>query len=279
MKLTYFILGILLPILNLFSQPPSKSINGTQIPITIVNNNNQLPVIGALLLLKKGHTRTVTNANGKATISITVTADTLIISHIAFQTKRIAIQSGSTTPLIITLEENTQQLQEVTVSTGYQTLPKERATGSFAQPDKELFEGRVSTDVISKLDGITSGLLFNKDPSTGTGLHIRGYSTINANAAPLIVVDNFPYDGDISNINPNDVADISVLKDAAAASIWGARAGNGVIVITTKKGKFNQPLQVSLNANLTVTGKPNLNYNRNFLNSNDFIDLEQNLFN
>jgi TonB-linked SusC/RagA family outer membrane protein len=69
------------------------------------------------------------------------------------------------------------------------------------------------------------------------------------------------------------------LKDAAAASIWGARAGNGVIVITTKKGKFNQPLQVSLNANLTVTGKPNLNYNRSFLSSNDFIDLEQNLFN
>jgi TonB-linked SusC/RagA family outer membrane protein len=279
MKLTYFILGIVLPILNLFSQPPSKSTNGTQISITIVNSSNQLPVIGALLLLKKSHTRTVTNANGIATISVTVTTDTLIISHIAFQTKRIAIQPGSTTPLIITLEENTQQLQEVTVSTGYQTLPKERATGSFAQPDKELFEGRVSTDVISKLDGITSGLLFNKDPSTGTGLHIRGYSTINANAAPLIVVDNFPYDGDITNINPNDVADISVLKDAAAASIWGARAGNGVIVITTKKGKFSQPLQVSLNANLTVTGKPNLSYNRSFLNSNDFIDLEQNLFN
>jgi TonB-linked SusC/RagA family outer membrane protein len=278
MKLTYFILGILLPILSLFSQPPSKSIKGIQIPITIVNSNNQFPVIGALLLLKKSHTRAVTNANGNATISVTATADTLIISHIAFETKSIALQAGNATPLIITLQENTQQLQEVTVSTGYQTLPKERATGSFAQPDKELFEGRVSTDVISKLDGITSGLLFNKDPSTGTGLHIRGYSTINANASPLIVVDNFPYDGDITNINPNDVADVSILKDAAAASIWGARAGNGVIVITTKKGKFNQPLQVSLNANLTITGKPNLNYNRSFLNSNDFIDLEQTLF-
>jgi TonB-linked SusC/RagA family outer membrane protein len=276
MKLVICLTGILLPILNLFSQPTSNPV--IHIPVIIVNSSNQSPIAGALLQLKKSNTRSVTNADGKTSIRLGFAADTLIISHIAYQSKRLVVQAGNTFPLLISLQENTQQLQEVTVSTGYQTLPKERATGSFAQPDKEMFDGRVSTDVISKLDGITSGLVFNKDPSTGTSLQIRGYSTINANASPLIVVDNFPYDGDITNINPNDVEGVTVLKDAAAASIWGARAGNGVIVITTKNGKYNQPLQVSFNANVTVSGKPNLSYNRNYLNSRDFIDVEQNLF-
>jgi len=95
----------------------------------------------------------------------------------------------------------------------------------------------------------------------------------------LIIVDNFPYSGDINNINPNDVESITVLKDAAAASIWGARSGNGVIVITTKRGKFNQAPTVELNENLTVGTKPDLYYDPNFLSSSDFIGVEQYLFN
>ncbi|WP_159451593.1 SusC/RagA family TonB-linked outer membrane protein [Pedobacter africanus] len=181
-------------------------------------------------------------------------------------------------------KERVYDLQQVEiVSTGYQRLPKERATGSFVLVDSAQLNRRVSTDILSRLEGITSGLLFNKNTmSSNTGsldLSIRGRSTIYANDQPLIILDNFPFNGDFNSINPNDVASINVLKDAAAASIWGVRAGNGVIVITTKKGKYGQALNLSFNSNLTVAGKPDLFYNPNYLSSKDFIEVETFLFN
>ncbi|RZM05526.1 MAG: hypothetical protein EOO88_54750, partial [Pedobacter sp.] len=168
------------------------------------------------------------------------------------------------------------------VNTGYQNLPKERATGSFVLVDSRQLNRKVSSDVFSRMEGITSGLLFNKNTTNSNSgdldLSIRGRSTLFANYQPLIILDNFPYNGDLNAINPNDVEKITLLKDAAAASIWGVRAGNGVIVLTTKRGKFDQPLQVSLNSNVTLAGKPDLFYNRNYLSSSDFIDLEKLLF-
>lgn len=169
------------------------------------------------------------------------------------------------------------------VSTGYQRIPRERAAGSFVLVDSAQLNRKVSGDILSRLDGITSGLLFNKNTqSTGFGnldLSIRGRSTIYANDQPLIILDNFPFNGDFNSINPGDVASITVLKDAAAASIWGVRAGNGVIVITTKKGKYGQPLALSFNSNITLSGKPDVFYNPNYLSSSDFIDIETFLFN
>lgn len=97
---------------------------------------------------------------------------------------------------------------------------------------------RVSTNLLDRLDGVVSGLIFNRNrtPSANeSSIVIRGRSTLFAETDPLIVIDNFPYDGNINNINPNDVESITILRDAAAASIWGVRAGNGVIVITTKR--------------------------------------------
>lgn len=269
-----FVIAILLPLLNASAQsniPPA-------ITITVINAATHAPIAGAILQLKKTNTLKLTNNHGIAILHLPEGGDTLIISHIGYARSPIFLTNTREPNLTIALVESTTELQDVTVNTGYQTLPKERATGSFSQPDKELLAGRTSTDILSRLEGITCGLLFNRDPSTGTGLLIRGYSTINAAAAPLIVVDNFPYDGDLTSINPNDVENITVLKDAAAASIWGARAGNGVIVITTKKGKFNQGLQVSVNSSITMSGKPDLSYDRNFLGSPDFIALEQKNF-
>jgi TonB-dependent SusC/RagA subfamily outer membrane receptor len=257
-----------------YTPPPPVEVHG------VIKDENGKPVTGASVMIKSTNKGTTTDDKGEFILKgIDGSTAILVISAVNIETKEVMLKGK--TEITINVKIKVNELENVgvsVVSTGYQTLPKERATGSFAQPDKEMFDGRVSTDVVSKLEGITSGLVFNKDPSTGTSLQIRGYSTINANASPLIVVDNFPYDGDITNINPNDVEGVTVLKDAAAASIWGARAGNGVIVITTKNGKYNQPLQVSFNANVTVSGKPNLSYNRNYLNSGDFIDVEQNLF-
>lgn len=172
-------------------------------------------------------------------------------------------------------------IADVNVNTGYQNVPKERSTGSFAQPIREMYDGRVSTDVLSRLEGITSAVVFNSPGITGQRapkISVRGRSTIYANDDPLIVVDNFPYDGDIANINPNDIENVTVLKDAAAASIWGVQAGNGVIVITTKKGRLQQPLKIQFNANATVGDRPDLYYDPNYLDASQFIDLEYHLF-
>jgi TonB-dependent SusC/RagA subfamily outer membrane receptor len=102
-------------------------------------------------------------------------------------------------------------------------------------------------------------------------------STIQGPKSPLVIVDNFPYAGDIGNINPNDVESITLLKDAAAASIWGTQAGNGVIVITTKKSRYNQKTKVEFNSNITIQDAPNLFYLKT-ISPNDFVDVETMLF-
>ncbi|HVU57756.1 MAG TPA: SusC/RagA family TonB-linked outer membrane protein [Puia sp.] len=175
----------------------------------------------------------------------------------------------------------------VPVSTGYQHIPKERATGSFGFIDRALITRTVSTDVMSRIQNTIPGLLSNYGQSAA-GIpvqeipQIRGLSTIYANASPLFIVDNFPYDGDIDNINPNDIENITVLRDAAAASIWGVRAGNGVIVINTRKGKLSDSLRTltpvfSYSSSVTYQPPPDL-YNVSHISSSDFIDRERYLY-
>lgn len=169
------------------------------------------------------------------------------------------------------------------VSTGYQQTPKDQSTGSFILVDNAQIKRKVGGDLISRLDGITSGLLFNKNTLVSNSgrldLSIRGRSTIYANDQPLIILDNFPFNAGWNALNPNDVASVTILKDAAAAAIWGVRAGNGVIVITTKKGKNKMPLNLTFNSNLTLTGKADVFYSSNYLSSSDYIDIETFLFN
>src|SRR5690606_16983301 len=101
-----------------------------------------------------------------------------------------------------------------------------------------------------------------------------GVSTIESNESPLIVLDNFPYEGRLDALNPNDVESITILRDAAAASIWGARAGNGVIVITTKQGNLENKPKLSAVSNITIGSKPDLFYSRNWLPSGTVMDIE-----
>src|SRR5690606_25864550 len=126
-----------------------------------------------------------------------------------------------------------------------------RATGSFEFVDNRLLNRSMGPNILQRLEGTVPGLQFVEPQSTeASGIRVRGLSTIEADSRPLIVIDNFPYEGDINTINPYDVESVTVLKDAAAASIWGARAGNGVIVINTKSGQYNQSARVSVSANV-----------------------------
>ncbi|MBB5440609.1 TonB-linked SusC/RagA family outer membrane protein [Pedobacter sp. AK017] len=247
----------------------------------VLDENGQ-PLAGATVRVK-GTNRSVTTNNDGVFFIQNVDEDAVLeISYVGYKTREVkaAKEIGD-----IKMEMGSSDLEEVNVevNTGYQTLPKERATGSFAQVDNKLFNRRVSTDVLSRLEGVVPGLLFNRNTGAAsqgvTDISIRGYSTLFSDAQPLIVVDNFPYDGRIQNINPNDVESITVLKDAAAASIWGSRSGNGVIVITTKKGKLNQKTTAEINTNLTIAEKPNLWYSPNYINTTDFIDLELEMYN
>jgi TonB-linked SusC/RagA family outer membrane protein len=238
-------------------------------------------LIGATVTIKGINKATITGENGEFVISAQP-GDVLSISFVGYKSVDITIVPAN--PYInIALKPGVSGLKEVVVSTGYQSLPKERATGSFATVDNELLNRKTSPDVLSRLEGVVPGLLINRNvPTTnnpnGIDINIRGVSTLFSNTQPLIVVDNFPYDGNINNINPNDIENITILKDAAAASIWGVRSGNGVIVITTKKGHRNQPLSIEFNSNVTIGNKPDLYYSRNFLDSRDYIDVEKYLF-
>ncbi|HEX5149986.1 MAG TPA: SusC/RagA family TonB-linked outer membrane protein [Parafilimonas sp.] len=266
-------LTILLAIIILINEPAysQRLVKGF-----VTAADTQEPLEGAVISTPKNKVITVTNNKGEFTIMVYQDSDSLGISFTGFVTLQVA---ASTQPVLrIELQRKQGQLGEVTViSNGYQTLNRARTTGSFERIDSALYSREVSTDVLSRLDGITSGLYVAKTEEN-TGYYIRGISTLYAGTEPLIILDNFPYQGDINNINPNQVQSITVLKDAAAASIWGARSGNGVIVITTKKAQYNRTAHITVNSSVAWQKKPDLFYSRNFIPSKDFIDVEQYLF-
>jgi TonB-linked SusC/RagA family outer membrane protein len=223
------------------------------------------------------------NDNGEFSIPDVAEDAVLVIRYIGYKPLEVPLK-GAVMPLEVKLNVATGELEEVkvTYNTGYQTLPKERATGSFAYIDNKTFNQQTGTNILERLNGVASGVLFDytKDKGTNNKLNfsVRGLSTINGPTDPLIVIDNFIYEGDINNINPNDIEGVTILKDAAATSIYGARGGNGVVVFTTKKGKFNQATTVNFNASVRLTEKPDLFYLPQ-ISSREYVEMEQFLFN
>lgn len=203
--------------------------------------------------------------------------DTLVATYIGYHFRKIIIDPASTKEIYLELEPFSESLKDVVVSTGYQVLSKERATGSFTQISEKELNTSAGTDILSQLKGITNGLSFDTRQPDNPQINIRGLGTIYGNAQPLIILDNFPFDGNINSINPNDVASVTILKDAAAASIWGVRAANGVIVINTKKGTLNSSRQISFNSNVTIGHKPDV-FSLPMMSAKDFISVEQYLF-
>ncbi|WP_207515344.1 SusC/RagA family TonB-linked outer membrane protein [Longitalea luteola] len=243
-----------------------------------VLNHKGEPLVGANVKVKGTAIAGVTNADGAFELRGVDENALLEISYLGFETQLIKVGGRTTLAVQLKLVESELEAVSVSVYNGYQRIPKERATGSFVQIDNKLLNRGVTIDVLGRLEGIASGLAFYRNSKTEQpALNIRGRSTIFANASPLIILDNFPYDGDLSNINPNTVESITILRDAAAASIYGVRSANGVIVITTKKGKANQAPQVNFNTNLTVAAKPDLNYLPT-MPAEDFIEAEQIFF-
>lgn len=255
--------------------PKSHTITGKVISAT---TGEALP--GAVIKITTTNQTVLSNDQGAFTLSLVNGAYNLSIYYLSHKTSNISIQVPVKEPLLIALETDDKNLQEVEiVSTGYQNIPKERATGSFTLIDNKTLNRAVSPDIMSRLKGVTNGLLFSDRNQAGNelGISVRGRSTIFSNTSPLVIVDNFPFEGDLNSLNPDMIESVTILKDAAAASIWGVRAGNGVIVITTKKGRLNQKPTISIKGDLTIGAKPDLYY-RPQLTSSEYIDIEQFLF-
>lgn len=269
----FCLLALLCPIWSLCQTNITTLLKGQ---IRSATSNTGLP--DALIYLSKARTQTYSDGQGNFQIAITKFPDTIRISLTGFINQAIPIEKA--TVLNIVLEPITPSLLDVEVQTGYQSIPAERATGSFVQIKNDLLNRRVGANILDRLDGIASGLIFNRSRTPNaneSNIQIRGRSTIFANTEPLIIIDNFPYEGDINQINPNDIESITLLKDAAAASIWGVRAGNGVIVITTKKAKASAAPKIQFNTNITLSEKPNLFY-QPIANAGSVIEMESFLF-
>lgn len=193
----------------------------------------------------------------------------LVFSFLGMES--LEMQVGNKSELTVYLKENSTELEEVIV-TGYQTISRERAAGSFSVINQKDIQNKLQTNIMDRLNGTITGLTSYKG-----NIQIRGSSTISGNDAPLYVVDGIPYEGSLEAINPSDIVNVTVLKDASAASIYGARSANGVIVITTRSGA-DSPTRVSYNGSVKLSPLPSTDY-YNLMNSSEFVDFQQELFN
>lgn len=230
------------------------------------------PIPGVYVTIKGTNTGVISDISGKYTINAPKEA-TLLFRFLGMKELEVPVNSRNLAK--VTLEVDTQKLEEVYV-TGYQTLSKERATGSFSVVTQKNIENKLQPSVKSILEGQSSGVVLTKQGE----IEIRGVSTILGVKSPLIVVDGYPLIGSgtgIETINPDNIEQITVLKDAVAASIYGARASNGVIVITTKnadKGIIN----LSYKGTYGITMKSDLS-KLNISSVTDYMDAELDLYN
>lgn len=241
----------------------------------IVNEKGE--PVAASIMVKGTNKGTTTNDNGEFELKEVDENATLVISGVNIETFEWKV--AGKTELKLIAKTRTIQMEDVTVeaNTGYQKIKPSHTTGSVEIVSNHQLNRQVSTDIISRLDYNANGVFISKVRSQPE-IAIRGLSTLRSSTAPLIILDDFPYYGDMNNINPNDVESITILKDAAASAIWGARAGNGVIVITTKRGKYNQKPNISFNSNVTIQREPDFFKDRSYMNPSDFIDVEKFLY-
>ncbi|RYF89388.1 MAG: TonB-dependent receptor, partial [Chitinophagaceae bacterium] len=260
MKKTGLLLCLLFFVLGNIAWAQNRQITGT------VNDDGGKPVVDATVLVKGTTISTKTGAEGQYSVSVpsSLVKVELVVSHVNFDTRTISA-SGSTAN--VSLEPKDKKLDDVVV-VGYGTQKKKNVTGAVAQYNAEKLDERPVQRVDQALIGQMAGVQV-KQTSGGVGkpfsINIRGTGSISAGNEPLYVIDGFPISSEnnnsagnfengspLDNLNPNDIESIQVLKDAAAAAIYGSRASNGVVLITTKKGKRGKN-QIAFNTYTGIT--------------------------
>lgn len=256
----------------------------------VVIDGQGIPLPGATIVLKGTTSGVVSDSVGRFEIKLPEKGvHVLVFSFVGMKKQEIPLSGKEFIEVV--LEEDNENLDDVVV-TGYQTISKERATGAYSIVDAETLGRKPTSNLAQALVGLVSGLSVVSAPVDGQiRFAIRGQGTISqvsmgganwkADNDPLIVVDGFPISGymlesdPFSSINPNDVESVTVLKDAAATSIYGARAANGVIVITTKKGKAKSKLEISADAYWSVSSRADLDYLFNMASAENQFRFEE----
>ena len=228
-RLSMILSALFLLVGGVFAQ---KTVKGT-----VVTYEDNEPIIGASIqVVGATNIGTITDANGQFSLQVPEGRKTLRITYVGMEPLEVAV---SNKPLRIQLRNDANDLDEVVV-VAYGTQKKTSLTGSIQEVKSESIELRPTSAVASALEGTVTGVQVNSTygvPGSDPSIRIRGIGTVNGSSSPLYILDGVPYGGNITDLNPQDIESMSVLKDAASAALYGNRASNGVILITTKKGK------------------------------------------
>jgi len=219
----------------------------TEITGTVVDGTGE-PIIGATVMEKGTSNGAITDLDGNFKLKVEA-GKTLVFTYIGFEKQELPAQQG----MQVTMSDNAAELAEVVV-TGYQVQRKADLTGSVAVVKTEELKTSSDTDPMRALQGKVPGMTITSDGSpVGAGrVRIRGIGSFNSSQDPLFIIDGVPTTTNLNTLNMNDIESMQVLKDAASASIYGSRAANGVIIITTRSGKKGDKVKVDFSANLTT---------------------------
>ena len=247
-------------------QVNKRTVSGT------VKDEEGEPLPGVSVVLKGTTTGVATDINGNYRLLIPAGEHVLVFSMVGMKTQEEII--GDRAEINVVLREDATRMEEVVV-TGYQTISRERSTASFdIVQGLELKETSMARgSILEGLEGLAPGFTVNLSEDAESKYMVRGLTSINSSKEPLFVVDGVAISADDleSMLSANDIASISVLKDATAVSIWGSQAANGVVVVATKKGgNTNGKLRVSYDGNITLKGKPDIDY-YDLMDSRTFI--------
>jgi TonB-dependent SusC/RagA subfamily outer membrane receptor len=236
MKQIRFLILFMVTLISTMTYAQNTSYSGT-----VVDAQNE-PIIGASVVQKGTSQGSVTDLDGKFTVSV-APGSTLVISYIGYVPQEVKAAND----MRIVLKEDNKTLNEVIV-VGYGVQKKSVVTAAIAKVSSEDLAGKAPVRVDNALKGLAAGVNVTSSsgqPGAAPKVRVRGTGTIN-NSDPLYIVDGMPIEGGLDYLNPSDIESIEVLKDAASGAIYGARAANGVVLVTTKKGKIGKA-QISYN--------------------------------
>ena len=230
------------------------------------------PLPGVAVILKGTSIGTATDVDGKFSLTVPNDKFTLVFSMVGMK-EHEELVTANHRELHVVMEEDVTEMEEVIV-TGYQTISRERSTGAFDLVSHDAISRAHASDLSTALLGSAAGLQGVENEDGSIDYVVRGVSSLYANTEPLVVVDGFPVANGFDDINPNDVVSVTLLKDAAAASIWGARAANGVIVVTTRQGS-REAFSVEVNAMVSIGRKLDLSTALTTASSEDQVFYER----
>lgn len=237
---------------------------------TVLDATNDEPLIGATIIPQGGGQGTQADIDGNFTISVPANVKTAIVSCVGYSPKTVELSNGMT----VHLHASASELDDVIV-VAYGNANKESLTGSVAVVGAKDIEDRPVTSATSVLEGNAPGVQVNStvgQPGSDPTIRIRGFGSVNSSNAPIYVVDGIIFNGSIADLNPSDIESISVLKDAASAALYGNKASNGVILITTKRAKQSGKVEVTLSVRQGMYNRGISEYNR--LGADDWMEAQ-----